>query len=850
MAEKRYNIDEEFKNINSSKDGLSSSDAATRINKFGFNQLEEKKKSKFKIFLHTLSGPINILIIVACVLSFIMYDWTDFWLILCMLCINSSIEYFQTIKAAGALEALKNSMAPKSRVKRDGKWCTIESKNLVPGDIINISNGNIIPADCIMVSGEYCSIDQAALTGESLPVNKKIGDLGYSGSVVKSGDMDCLVTFTGANTSFGKIAELSQQDSQLSNFQKSVNTIGNYLTSLSILFCIIVFIVMMMGHPDLGDTISLVLVIIVASIPVAMPAVLTITMALGALMLSKQKAIVSRLQSIEELAGVDILCSDKTGTLTQNKLSLKEPILFGAKNFSELNLYAALASKQDSTEAIDATCVASADPGTLSEYKQTKYIPFDPVTKMTVGYVTDKNGLNYTIIKGAPQVIIAKCLDSEDEKNKALKEVNSLAERGYRSLGVAIVEGNSENFMLSGILSLFDPPREDSTQVIEDVKTHGLKVRMVTGDDSAIAVETSHQLGMGTNIKIASNIFKEEENIENKDEVTKSLKRKIITADGFARVFPEHKHGIVKVFQNLGHTVAMTGDGVNDAPALKRANVGVAVQGATDAARASADLILTAPGLSVISNAIKASRKIFNIMSAYMNYRVVMTLDVLLFLTFAIIFFPLPKVALGIPMTAIMVVLVALLDYIPMMAIAYDNAEADILPIKWHKNKVFIIGIIMGIVAVIQNFIIYALLQHPEILAHISGLYKNTLFSLGFYREIQTVLFLQIAVAGHLILFISRHKTKWFWQKPRPSTILLLSIFGTQIVAVIICYMGWLGMESISWQMIALIWVYDIVWMFIFNAIRIVVEKIFTSKSENAKYRQWNHKLKHNIVTQ
>ncbi len=844
MPSKQYKLEEELKNLSCTTEGLSSSEVKERTQKYGYNELEEKKKSKLKIFLHTLSGPINILIIVACLLSLIMKDWTDFWLILFMLCINSAIEYFQTIKASNALEALKNSMAPKSRVKRDGSWNDIQSRELVPGDIINISNGNVIPADCVMVKGEYCSVDQAALTGESLPVNKKVGDTGYSGSVVKSGDMDCLVVGTGANTSFGKIAELAQQDSELSNFQKSVNTIGNYLTIVSLIFCAIAFIVLMMKHQDLGHTVSLILVIIVASIPVAMPAVLTITMALGAIMLSKQKAIVSRLQAIEELAGVNILCSDKTGTLTQNKLSLKEPILFLSKDSKELNLLAALASKLDSTEAIDATCVSNADPDTLKQYEQTKFIPFDPVSKMTTGYVTDKDDKKFTVIKGAPQVIIEKCSDSQKLKDKALEDVHELAERGFRSLGIAKAEGESDKFVLCGILSLFDPPREDSAKVIEDVHNYGIKVRMVTGDDQAIAKETSNQLGMGTNIKIASEVF---EGIEDLDHVPKSLERKIITADGFARVFPEHKYGIVKGFQAIGHTVAMTGDGVNDAPALKRANVGVAVQGATDAARASADLILTAPGLSVISNAIKQSRKIFNIMIAYMNYRIVMTLDVLLFLSLAIIFAPLPKVALGTPMTAIMVVLVALLDDIPMMAIAYDKAEPDILPTKWHKNEVFIIGIIMGLVAVVQNFVLYAWLMHPDILQHISGMFRNPVFSLGYYQEIQTVLFLQIAVAGHLILFISRFKTKWFWQKPRPSGILLLAIFGTQIVAMIICYMGWLEMESISWAMIGLIWAYNIVWMFIFNAIRIVVERLFTPKSESVKYKLWNTHLNKNM---
>lgn len=883
MSEEKliHNIDETLKSLECTRQGLSSSEAQARIAKYGYNALEEKKKSKWDIFIHTLKGPINYLIEAACLVSLVMRDWPDFWVILFMLCINSGIEYFQTIQASNALEALKNSMAPKSKVMRDGAWSEIESKMLVPGDVINISNGTIIPADCIMIHGEYLSVDQASLTGESLPVDKVLGEEGYAGAVVKSGDMDCLVTATGMNSKFGKIAALSTADSALSKFQKSQASIGMYLTYISLAFSAIVLIKLLVAAGNMADVewngvthewyintttnhigniIQLILVIIVASIPVAMPAILAITMALGALSLVKQKAIVSRLQAIEEMAGVDILCSDKTGTLTKNKLSLNDPVMFEGKDAAEINLYAALASKRTSDEAIDSTCVKSVDGSILDKYTQTKFMPFDPVTKMTTGYVTEiATGKKFIVIKGAPKVIIDKSHLSAEMKQKANDSVHGLALRGFRALGVAYAEGDdlaTAEFQLTGILSLFDPPRDDSKQVVEEAKGYGLKVKMVTGDDLAIAKETSGQLSMGTNIVPAADLF---HGIADLEDLPNGVKRKIVTADGYARVFPEHKHAIVLAYKSIGRTVAMTGDGVNDAPALKAANVGIAVEGATDAARAAADLILTAPGLSVVIHAIEEARKIFNIMVAYMNYRIVMTLDVLLFISLSILIYPLPIIVS--PMSAIMIVLVAILDDIPMMAIAYDNSEAEPLPMKWNGNEVFIIGIIMGLVAMIQNFVLFAWLLNPEIfgLNHWAGFFTTANIPesghilrgsveeikpyLTYLKEIQTIMFLQIAVAGHLILFISRHKTKWFWQKPRPSQILFWSIIGTQVVAMVICLFGWLDMQAITWKMVVLVWIFDIIFMFIFNAIRIIVERVSTPKAEVAKYRLLNQGL-------
>ena len=667
-----------------------------------------------------------------------------------------------------------------------------------------------------MVEGEYLSIDQAALTGESLPVNKMKGNEGYSGSIVKQGDMNCVVEKTGANTFFGKTAQLVQTAGNISHFQESVINIGKFLIIGALVLAVIILAKELYAHEQPLALIQLVLVLLVASIPVAMPAVLSVTMALGALSLSKMKAIVSRLQAIEEMAGVDILCSDKTGTLTKNELTLSDPILFDAKSSDEIKLMGALASNLEGKDAIDSVIVDSASKDEIKKYSQVKFIPFDPVNKKTQAEI-EYNGEKFTVIKGAPQVIIDACEESDETKKKAASEVHNLALKGLRSLGVAKTDA-SGNFKLLGILSLYDPPRDDSKKTIEESKNYGIDVRMVTGDDLAIAKEISKDLGLGTNIKVASELFTDTKDM---DHIPQTVHDEIAKAEGFARVFPEHKYGIVKSLQK-DNIVAMTGDGVNDAPALKQADVGIAVSGATDAARAAADLILTKPGLSVITHAVEEARRIFERMISYVTYRVAMTIDIMVFVTLSILFTNL------IPLSALMIILLALLDDIPIMTIAYDNTEPDQKPVKWKLKKVLTGATILGVVSVAQNF-------------GLLSLAKNFICVGTSNLHIQTMLFLQLVIGGHLLLFITRHKS-WFWKKPYPSFKLLAAIIGTQLFAIVICKFG-IFVDKLSWSEIGWVWLYCIIWMFILNVIRRVVLVSFRKESEDSNIKILNKSI-------
>ena len=595
----------------------------------------------------------------------------------------------RSTKPGNAIALLKQRLALKARVLRDRTWRDIAARLLVPGDIVSIKLGSVIPADIKLLKGEYLSVDQSALTGESLPVDKKPGDVAYSGSIAKLGEMSGLVTATGMNTYFGKTARLVEQAKTVSHFQRAVLRIGNFLILVTAGLVALIGIAALFRQDPLIETAEFALILTIASIPVALPAVLSVTMAVGAERLARMKAIVSRLVSIEEMAGMNMLCTDKTGTLTKNELTLGEPWPAAGTDRSALLLAAALASNKDAPDAIDAAVLAGTpDHQALEAYRIGSFYPFDPVRKRAEAEIV-KNGTHFRVAKGAPQVIIGLCELGDAEQQKIAAQVEADGEKGFRTLGVART-GDAGKWQFLGLLPLFDPPRDDSASTIAETRRMGLDIKMVTGDHEAIARQIAQRLDLGKNIVVAESIF-------GKDASPDRLSA-IVAADGFARVFPEHKFEIVKTLQEAGYIVGMTGDGVNDAPALKQADVGIAVSGATDAARAAADLVLTAPGLSVIARAIEEARQIFERMTGYAIYRIAETTRVLLFMTASILVFNFY------PVTAVMVVLLALLNDIPIMMIAYDNAPTAERPVRWDMTRVLVIASVLGIFGVVSSF--------------------------------------------------------------------------------------------------------------------------------------------------
>jgi len=775
--------------IRTGSDGLSRDEVARRLAQYGPNALEEKKQSALLTFLGYFWGPIPWMIEVAAVLSAIVGHWVDLTIISVLLLFNAVVGFWQEHQAANAVDALKKQLALKARVRRDGNWTEIDAINLVPGDIVRLRLGDIIPADVRLIGGDYLSVDQSALTGESLPVDKKTGDVAYSSSVAKQGEMIALVTATGASTYFGKTAKLVSTAKSVSHFQRAVLSIGNYLIYLSLGLAALLLLTMLFRGEPVLTLFQFALILVVAAIPVAMPAVLSVTMAIGAVVLARKRAILTRLESIEEMAGMDILCSDKTGTLTQNKLTLGEPALFGAKGAQELILAGALASKVEDRDAIDmAVLNGLKDPDALKAFHQTKFVPFDPIHKRTEAEAQGADGKSFKVTKGAPQVILDMCHPPEILAGAVNAKVDEFAGKGFRTLGVAR-RGGTEAWQFLGLLPLFDPPREDAANTIREANEHGIHIKMVTGDNTAIARQIAGQLGLGTNIHTAEEFFKDS---AADGTISPTAATAVEAAEGFAQVFPEHKFQIVKALQSRGHIVGMTGDGVNDAPALKQANAGIAVSGATDAARAAAALVLTAPGLSVIVQAVETARTIFERMNSYAIYRITETIRIMFFVVAAMIVFKFY------PITTVMIILLALLNDLPILTIAYDNTWLDPKPVRWDMRRVLTIATVLGLIGVVETFGILVIAREWFQLTK---------------DQIQSFIYLKLAVAGHLTLFVARTRRP-FLTKPYPAPILFAAILGTQAVAALIVGCGWL-VAPIPWKYVGFVWLYCLVWVFI-----------------------------------
>jgi len=783
--------------LGSSPDGLSQAEAQKRLTQYGPNEIAEKKTNVFFKFLTYFWGPIPWMIEGAVILSGVVRHWLDLFIILFLLCSNAVVGFWEEHQAGDAIAALRAKLAVKATVKRDGKWATPAVRELVPGDVIRVRLGDIVPADARLLAGDPVEVDQSALTGESLPVTRKPGEAVFSGSIIRQGETDAMVYATGANTYFGKTAQLVEEAHTVSHFQRSVLKIGDYLIILAVVLVAVIVTVALFRHDPALDTLEFALVLLVAAIPVAMPTVLSVTMAVGARLLAKKEVIVTRLSAIEELAGVDILCSDKTGTLTQNKLTLGDPFTVNNIPGDQVILWAALASRAEDKDTIDLAVIGGVkDDQVLKGYQVVHFQPFDPVHKRTEATVKGGDGKQFFAAKGAPQVILEMSTNVGEVKPAVEKAVNEFAGRGFRSLGVARADQENQ-WQFVGVLPLFDPPREQAKATIASAHKMGVKVKMVTGDQLAIARETAKQLGMGTNILDASSLG------DKKQQDTEQSAEAIEKADGFAQVFPEHKFHIVKVLQKLGHFVGMTGDGVNDAPALKQADCGIAVSGATDAARAAASIVLLAPGLSVIIDAIKESRKIVQRMNSYAIYRIAETLRVLLFMVLAILIFNFY------PVTAVMIVMLAVLNDGAILSIAYDNVRYKDKPEAWNMRLVLGIATVLGLVGPVAAFGLFYI--------------GDRVFHLG-HPELQTLMYLLLSVAGHLTIFLTRTRGP-FWSI-RPARILCMAVLGTQAIATLIAVYG-LFMTPLGWKLAGLVWVYALVWAFLTDRVKLVAYRIF-----------------------
>ncbi len=782
-------------------EGLSGDEAERRLGLFGPNELREKAPSVLARVLGHFWGPIPWMIEAAAALSAAVGQWEDCAIILVLLVSNAGVGFWEEYRAGNAIAALKESLAQQARAKRDGAWTTLPARQLVPGDLVRLRIGDIVPADVKLLGDDEVEVDQSALTGESLPVERGPGTVLFSGSILRRGESDALVFATGGHTYFGKTAHLVEGPETASHFQQAVLKIGDYLIVVAVVLVAMIVLVAMFRGDGLFTTLQFALVLTVAAIPVAMPTVLSVTMAVGSHLLAKRQAIVSRLASIEEMAGIDVLCSDKTGTLTQNRLSMGEPFAVEGVDPREVVLTAGLASRAEDGDAIDMAVLEGLEPGWDAPYTVSGFQPFDPVVKRTQADVVGPDGTTFRVSKGAPQVIMGLLPDSAALETEVQQAIDGFAERGFRALGVART-GADDDWRLLGVLPLSDPPRDDSAEVIHTAGELGVDVKMVTGDQVAIARETARRLEMGTSILDASAFT------DGAGTSQGTLADTIERADGFAQVYPEHKYRIVEALQSRGHIVGMTGDGVNDAPALQKADAGIAVSGATDAARAAADIVLLSPGLSVIIEAIQEARKIFQRMTNYAVYRIAETIRVLLFMTLSILVFNFY------PVTAVMIVLLALLNDGAILSIAYDRVVYNRRPEKWNMRSVLGLATMLGIAGVAATFLLFYL--------------ADRVFGMG-SGQIQTLMYLKLSVAGHLTVFVTRTRGP-FWSI-KPSRALFLAVTGTQAMATLIAVFG-LFMTPIGWVPAAAVWGYALAWFLVNDRIKLLAHRILDPKNK------------------
>ncbi|KAK3815630.1 MAG: H(+)-ATPase [Linnemannia elongata] len=775
--------------------GLTSQQAAQRLNTFGPNELTEVKRNPVLKFLGYFVGPIAFLIELSCIISAIVKDWFNFATILGLLFLNAIIGYVEEARAESAVDALRQTLALKTRCWRDGRLQELDTTQLVPGDIVVLRLGDIIPADGkllgIDASGASTQgdllVDQSSLTGESFAVSKSNGEEVYSSTVVKQGQQRAIVTKTGKNTFIGKAAHLMATTQDEGHFQKVIGKIGNFLILFTLVLVVIIIIVqfiMFKDDPIRGQVLKIlnpVLILSVASIPVGLPSVMAVTMAVGARSLAAKQVIVKRLAAVEEMASLNVLCSDKTGTLTLNELTFDEPYLSEGFTPQDLMLYSYLASEYGANDPIELAIRQAAERQvpllrnrlsntTVPGYEISNFVPFNSSDKYTQATVRDlEKEVTFKVAKGAPQVILQ--LVGGDEM--ALRASVVMAQRGLRSLGVARTVAGSDNWTLVGLAAMLDPPRPDSAETIKRCQHMGLSIKMVTGDQQIIAKEVSRRLGLGEVILDASHVSE----ASMRDEIGSE---KFNNADGFAEVTPEHKFRIVEALQRQGQLVGMTGDGVNDAPALKKANVGIAVHGCTDAARSAADIVLLAPGLSTIVDGLLTSRAIFQRMRSYALYRITSTVHFLIFFFVVIL-------AYDWTLPAKLLVLICILNDLASLVIAVDNAQISSKPDKWRVSQLIFLSCLLGILLTGLSFghffyfwKVKGYFPHPEADGDMTVV----------DRKLDSIMYLHISSAPHFLIFSTRLKG-FFWQS-MPSLMFTVVIVGTQVVALLMVIFGWL----------------------------------------------------------
>ncbi|MGC9208716.1 MAG: plasma-membrane proton-efflux P-type ATPase [Nitrososphaeria archaeon] len=769
--------------------GLSSDEVKRRQVKYGLNEVVEKRQPAVIRLLRKFWGLTSWMLEVTMILTLVLRRFLDFYLVTALLLVNVFLGFMQEERANRALEALKQRLHVNSRVLRDGRWDVVPARELVPGDIVRIRAGDFVPADLVIYDGEV-EVDQSALTGESLTVTRTKDEQVFSGSIIRRGEATGIVIATGPRTYFGRTTELVKVAKPKLHMEEVISQVVKWL---------LVMVVLLLGAAlglsalqgaygvKLFYLLPLALVLLVSAIPVALPAMFTVTMALGSMELAKKGVLVTRLSASEDAASMDTLCVDKTGTITMNRLSVVEVAALDGHNEQEVLLYGALASQEANQDPIDMAFIRAAKESSIdtSKYSIVKFVPFDPSTRRTEAQV-QLDGKLVTIMKGAVDVIVKMCQLPSETRAKVDEVMRDFASKGYRSIAVGIrVDSVAE---LVGIAALYDKPRPDSPQLISELKNLGVSVKMLTGDTAPIALETAKRVGLGTSVADAREVMKIQDE--------RLLAEKVESADVFAEIYPEDKYRIVKALQSKKHIVGMTGDGVNDAPALKQAEVGIAVSNATDVAKAAASVVLTKEGLINIVDLVKTGRMIFQRITTWIFNKVVKTFQIVVFVVLS--YFIWGKFVVG---AFDVLLLLFLIDFVT-ISISTDNVRWSRRPDKWDVNWLVKVSVLIGVATVLESlFITY-------LGARLFNIFSNV-------GELHTYGFDILMFFGMFTIFVVRERGR-FWSS-RPSNILLLSIIADIAVAFVISVIGIPGLQPIPWQAALLVLMLSFIFAVIVN---------------------------------
>jgi H+-transporting ATPase len=755
--------------------GLTSAEAGQRLASSGPNTVPDRPMPAWRRLAKRFWGPLPWMLEGTAILTLLLGRTMEAAIITALLVVNSLIGYRQSAKAARALAALANRLPPRARVLRDGTWTTLPAADVVPGDVVRVRTGDIAPADLRVLHGEV-GVDSSAITGESLPASVGPGGAVPGSGIVTRGEVTATVEATGAATSFGRAARLVQTSEPKTSLERVVYTVVRSLVALDIVLVAGMCVYAAATGASLRGVVPFALTLLIASVPVALPATFSVAQAIGALELSREShVLVTRLPAVQEAASMDVLCTDKTGTLTQNRLQVESAHPYPPTTESELLGLAALASDRASQDPIDLALLAAGTPP--GGWLRVAFEPFDPATKQTTATL-ERNGETLVVKKGMPAIVAASC---EEVPASLPADVEAMAATGGRVLGVAA--GPPGHLRLAGLVALTDPPRPDAAQLVAELGALGIEVKMVTGDTAATARAVADQVGIRGPLVTGTTL--------------RADPRVAETAGVIAEVFPEDKHAVVRTLQDAGHTVGMTGDGVNDAPALRTAEVGIAVEGAVDVARAAASMVLTDPGLVDLVAAVPVSRSIHQRMLTWTLNKIVKTVQVAVFLTVGFFLTKTPLV------TPLQIVLLLFANDFVTMSLAVDRVRPSPRPDRWRTGPLTALGVGLALGVVAESFLDLALARG---VLHLPP------------AQVQTLMFTMLVFTGQATVYVVRERGR-FWAS-RPAALLLGATAGDVVATAALAVSG-IAMAPVALGAVVLVLGIAAAWMFVLDPLKV-----------------------------